>query len=541
MNTFDPINDGSRGEIISLRLSEMDRFVREHAAAREVERAGAPRPYGKHPGREFDLLAELEDLGDLSDPQPEAVLPEIAAFFQGAQRPESKLCLFNLNVLPTVDATAAACMSMIANVNGLMDAFAGEAMLVEQKVARTIGRWAGWPQAMGISCSGGKATMVYALRCAIARADPEAVLRGVARPMVVLCSAGAHYSVEHVASIVGLGAERVRRVPLDHRGSMQPDALRDALEQAHQEGLTVAAIVCCGGTVIDFCCDDLAEVHRIALEHATERNLPMPYLHFDSVIGWLYLALRGLAPSTVEAVLGDGPARMRVDEVLLRAQALEHFDSLGVDMHKTGLCPYTSSFFVGRDRGFMDAMGDGTYQYRGEDFASGRFRAYRYTLENTRPTHGTLAAWVNMVGLGRTGLGAYLADLHDGRAGLEAALRRHGRFAALNTTSLGWEVIFDVPQPERIPGSYRDFAVSFIEHCWRRVFDGHGLPLFSIVPEYHVDHQVELSRVAFVLYPMGRRDDDEWNWVVASISEELDRFTPNGGSAASGAWERPIR
>ncbi|HEX8104879.1 MAG TPA: pyridoxal-dependent decarboxylase [Solirubrobacteraceae bacterium] len=535
-------DDAARRVAIARRLGELGDFLQARAAAGEVPRAGASRPYGKYPAREFDYLAELDALEDFIEPQPDRVADEVAAFFRGAQRPESKLCLFNLNALPTVDATAAACLSLIANVNGLMDAFAGEALLAEQKVARTIGRWAGWPQAMGISCGGGKATMIYALRCAIARADPDAARNGISRPMVVLCSAGAHYSVEHVASIAGLGSGQVRRVALDRRGAMRADSLRDVLDDAHADGALVAAIMCSGGTVIDFCCDDLVEVHRIAREHSARHDVTMPYLHFDSVIGWLYLSLRGLPESLVEGMLGSGAGRERADEVLARAAGLEHFDSLGVDLHKTGMCPYASSFFVGRDRGFMDALGDGSYAYGDVDFRSGSFRTYRFTLENTRSTQGTLAAWVNLVGLGRRGLGAYLADLHEGRDGLEAALHRHGRFAALNTSSLGWEVVFDIPQPSSIGASYREFAISFMEHCWARVARGEGLPLFSIVPEYQIDHQPELSRVAFVLYPMGSRASQEWDWVVRSISEALDEFASEGATRASRTgWERPIR
>jgi hypothetical protein len=267
----------------------------------------------------------------------------------------------------------------------------------------------------------------------------------------------------------------------------------------------------------------------------------MPYLHFDSVIGWLYLAVRGLPGPVVDRVVNDGAGRRRVCEVLARVTALEHFDSLGVDFHKTGMCPYASSFFVGRDRGFMDLLGDGDYSYGDGDFRFGSFRSYRYTLENTRPTHGTLAAWVNLVGLGRSGLGAYLSDLHEGRGGLESALARHGRFTTLNTSSLGWEVVFDIPRPASVRAGYRDFAVSFMEHCWTRVARGDGLPLFSIVPEYHVDHQPEQSRVAFVLYPMGTREAASWDWVVRSISDALDEFAHGGVLPVQGGWERPIR
>ena len=519
----------------------MAEFTQAAAAAGEMSRAGASRPYGKYPARNFNYLAELDALEDTLEPRPDRVLDEVAAFFRGAQRPESELCLFNLNALPTVDAFAAASLSVMANVNGLMDAFAGEAMLVEQKVARTIGRWAGWRESMGISCTGGKATMLYALRCAISRHDPNAARAGISRPMVVLCSAGAHYSVEHAASIVGLGSQRVRRVALDQRGSMRPDALRDVLEDAHANEEVVAAVICSGGTVIDFCCDDLADVRLVVDAYVAEHRVTMPYLHFDSVIGWLYLAMRGLPAPVVDRTVGEGAGRRRVAEVLARMTALDEFDSLGVDLHKTGMCPYASSFFVGRDRGFMDLLGDGDYSYSDEDFRFGSFRSYRYTLENTRSTHGVLAAWVNLVGLGRSGLGAYLADLHEGRRGLESALAHHGRFAALNATSLGWEVVFDIPQPASVQGTYRDFAVSFIEYCWTRVARGEGLPLFSIVPEYQVSHQPEHSRVAFVLYPMGPREPAGWDWIVRSISDALDEFAEGGPLQVRHGWERPIR
>ena len=538
----EPPAGSSWGQAVLHRLSEMDQRVRAQAAAAQVSTPGAPDVHAKYPGREFDYLHELEELDEITEPQPGRVLDEVAAFFRGAQRPESPLCLFNLNVLPTVDATAAACLSVTANVNGLMDEFAGESLLVEQKVARTIGRWAGWPQAMGISCGGGKATMIYALRCAVARVQPQATRQGVRGRLVVLCSSGAHYSVEHVAAIIGLGADYVVRVQLDRRGAMAPDALAVALERAHAEGSTVAAIVCSGGTVIDFCCDDLEQVHRIAERFATTRGVAMPYLHFDSVIGWPHLALLGLPPSDIDDIMRSAPGRDRVDEVLRRCAALPIFDSLGVDMHKSGLCPYASSFFIARDRSFMEALGETDYRYGPSDFRSGSFRAYRYTLENTRPTHGTISAWVNLVGLGRKGFGRYLSDLHAGRAGVEAALRRHGRFEPLNASSLGWEVVFDIPRPSAVGAlGYRDFAIGFIEHCWRRVRDGHGLPLFSIVPEFHVDRDPALTRIAFVLYPMGIRESATWDWVVQAISQELDQFVAAGARTSSGPWEKPIR
>jgi glutamate/tyrosine decarboxylase-like PLP-dependent enzyme len=432
------------------------------------------------------------------------------------------------------------------NVNGLMDAFGGESLLVEQKIARTVGRWAGWPSAMGISCNGGKLTMFYALRCALTRVQPGSLRGGMAGRTVILCSAGAHYSVEHVATLTGIGSENVLRVPLDATGAMRPDALAAMLEAAHGDGATVAAVVCCGGTTIDFCCDDTTAVGRVVDQFVQTHKLQQaPYLHFDGVIGWLYLAFRGVSEAELEETVCDRQTRERIAEALRRAAALERFDSLGADFHKTGLCPYPSSFFIACDRRFMDDLGAGDYRYGPGDFQFGDFRAYRYTLENSRPMMGVLAAWVNLCRLGRAGLRDYLVSLHRARAGLEAAIARHGQFEILNQGSLGWEVVVNLPLNDGgNDGSQPELAIAFIEHCWRRVREGHELPLISIVPQYLVDHDPARSGVAFLIYPMREAEPAVRDAAVLAIGRELEWFRSQRAHAAEPSrdrWEKPIR
>jgi glutamate/tyrosine decarboxylase-like PLP-dependent enzyme len=542
--------DGPWQTAVLKRLGEMDGHLEGVARNAQLPRM-EPGPktvdvFAKFPARDFNYLTELDALETDIPASEEDLLEEVANFFRGAQRPDSPYCLFNMNVLPTVDATAAACLALMRNVNGLMDMFSGESLLVEQKVARTVGRWAGWPGAMGIACNGGKVTMQYALRAAISRAQPQSTRHGIDGRFVVLCSAGAHYSVEHVAASVGIGAENCTRVPLDSSGGMDQQKLREAMEKEYAEGATIAAVVCCGGTIVDFCCDDTAAVREtvdhFARAHALEQT---PYLHFDSVIGWLYLAFRGMSPADLEAAVPEQEIQNRIAEVVHRCSALDQFDSLGVDFHKTGLCPATSSFFIAPDRQFMDDLGSGDYSYGERDFEFGNFRAYRYTFENSRPTQAILSAWVNLRHLGRQGLGAYLVSLHRGRIGLEQAIERHGQFTVLNPSNLGWEVLFDIPFDNfETDSSSDDLAIAFMDHCWKRVREGHELPLFSIVPEYHIDHNPSRSRIAFLLYPMNEHSPEWWDHVITAIATELRRFQEVGGvdvNLRPTAWERPIR
>lgn len=541
-------NDAWSAHVLAT-LAEMDAHVRDAARTREQRASPASssvEPLAKFPATAFDYLAELDELAEPGSASDADLLGEVDEFFRGALRPESPFCLFNSDFRPTVEATAAACLTVMNNVNGLMDAFGGQSLLVEQKIARTVGRWAGWPSAMGISCNGGKLTMFYALRCALSRSQPESLRSGTTGRTVVLCSAGAHYSVEHVAALNGIGSENVLRVPLDASGAMRPEALASMLESAHTSGAVVAAVVCCGGTTIDFCCDDTAEIVNV-VDHFVEAHelSRAPYLHFDGVIGWACLAFRNLSAAELDAQIPDEQTRVRITDVMRRLQGLERFDSLGADFHKTGLCPYPSSFFVAREREFMDELGTGDYTYGPNDFKFGSLRAYRYTLENSRPMMGVLAAWVNLSRIGRAGLRDYLVGLHRARAGLEAAITRHGQFELLNRGSLGWEVVVDLPLDDgEESGPDPDLAIAFIEHCWRRVRDGHDLPLISIVPQYQLDHDPTRSRVAFLLYPMRDAAPELRDAAVAAIAREVQWFRAERAKTRGPAptrWEKPIR
>ncbi|UZW61127.1 pyridoxal phosphate-dependent decarboxylase family protein [Lysobacter enzymogenes] len=538
------------------RTLELDRHVQRRARADLAalpELALAPDARAalgpKYPARAFAYLEEL-DRGDDDAPAAEAaLLDEAARYFRGAIRPQSPHSLFNMVPEPSVEATAAAWLATAYNANSLMDAFGGEALLIEQQVARKIGRWAGWPQAMGISCNGGKFTIMYAIKSALSRIAPESIRDGLPRDLVILCSEGAHYCVEHAASLLGLGSGRCLRVPSGSDGRMRPEALRRMLDEQHAQGRRVAAIVCCGGTTINFNCEDAREVREIADAFARERKLPArPYLHLDSVIGWLYLSLLDADEAQLCERVPDPRSRARIAEVLRRLRGVDGFDSLGVDFHKDGLCPYASSFFVARDRRFMDELGDGSYRYGEQDFQYGQFRAYRYTFENSRPGQGILAAWMNLRRLGRVGYGDYLAGLHQARDALADALQRHGLFRVLNRASLGWELVFEAPfAPDllALAPSRQDLALGFMQECWDRVNAGYDLPLFSIVPGYRIDNDPDAVTTGFLLYPMQQRSDAQWDRAVALIAAQFHDFQarlraqPRALSAS--AFEKPIR
>ncbi|MCB5309672.1 pyridoxal phosphate-dependent decarboxylase family protein [Yersinia massiliensis] len=515
--------------------TELDAYVQRSARANQLklpDLAFAPAALAnlgpKYPSRAFSYFDELERDQSNAPVDDLELFDDVAAYFQGAIRPQSRYSLFNMVPKPSMEATAAAWLATAYNTNSLMDTFGGEALLIEQKVARRIGGWAGWPQAMGIACSGGKSTIMYALKSALSRIAPGSLRTGLPRDLVVLCSEGSHYCVEHAASLLGLGSDNCLRVPSNSDGRMQADTLRDILNEQHALGRRVAAIVCCGGTTINFNCEDTHQVRAIAEAFANEHQLKeRPYLHLDSVIGWLYLTLLNADSAELRQRVPDLRSRERIARVLQLLRGIDGFDSLGVDFHKNGLCPYASSFFVARDRRFMDELGDGTYRYSDKDFQFGQFRAYRYTFENSRQSQGILSAWVNLRQLGRNGYADYLTTLHDARNSLANALERQGLFQVLNKSSMGWELVFEAPFGAdliSLASSYQDLAMSFMQECWARVNAGYDLPLFSVVPDYRIDNDPDAVTTGFLLYPMQQRADHEWDEAVALIATQFHHF-----------------
>ena len=148
------------------RLLEFDEYVQGLTSSGAwVDKRSAPSitPPPRFAQRHFNFLDAVADTQDFALSAPD-LLKEVARFFNGAIRPHSKYALFNIIAEPDVDATAAANLATAYNINCLMEGFAGESLLVEQQVARTVGKWVGWDSAMGIACSGGKITLMYA-RC----------------------------------------------------------------------------------------------------------------------------------------------------------------------------------------------------------------------------------------------------------------------------------------------------------------------------------------------------------------------------------------
>ena len=215
-----------------------------------------------------------------------------------------------------------------------------------------------------------------------------------APPITVVAGAEAHPTLFKALGLLGLGRNRVVRLPVDEQGRFRPDALPD---------LTGPAIVCLqAGNINTGAFDPFVEVCARAHDAGA-------WVHVDGAFG-LWAAA---APS--RAFLTEGMA---------------YADSWATDAHKWLNVPYDSGLAFVRDAAALRAAMAVTAEYL--PTVSDQRNPSDYTPELSRRARG-VEVWAALQSLGRAGL----ADL------VERACRHARRFAE-GLAAAGYQVLNDV-------------------------------------------------------------------------------------------------
>jgi glutamate/tyrosine decarboxylase-like PLP-dependent enzyme len=215
-----------------------------------------------------------------------------------------------------------------------------------------------------------------------------------APPITVVVGDEVHVSLLKALSLLGLGRERVVRVPVDGQGRMRPEAL-PALD-----GLT---IVCAQiGNVNSGACDPVEEICAVAHDAGA-------WVHVDGAFGlWLAAA----------------PARARL------VRGVASADSWATDAHKWLNVPYDSGLVIcRRPEHLRAAMSVSAAYLEGQDM---RGEPYQYTPEMSRRARA-VEVWAALRALGRAGV----ADL------IERSCAHAARFAE-GLRAAGFQVLNEV-------------------------------------------------------------------------------------------------
>jgi glutamate/tyrosine decarboxylase-like PLP-dependent enzyme len=193
--------------------------------------------------------------------------------------------------------------------------------VIEQITGSWLRDLAGLPSTMSVGfvtgCQMASFTALAAARHRVlhhAGWDVEADGLFGAPPIEVIVSEEAHYTITMALRLLGLGGNRVRRIPTDGAGRMRADPLADALRAA--KGKTPRIVCAQAGNVNTGAVDPLADIAELTRENGA-------WLHVDGAFG-----LWGRASASPERAS------------LLRG--IEHADSIATDGHKWLNVPYDS-------------------------------------------------------------------------------------------------------------------------------------------------------------------------------------------------------
>lgn len=155
------------------------------------------------------------------------------------------------------------------------------AVTIEKEVVSWIANAIGCDQFGGILTSGGSSANLMGL--AMAReakiAANESGIR-VKAPHAVYASTEAHMSVSKAVSLLGIGRDNLRLIPVGEDFRMLSEALDQRMRKDEELGITPLAVVATAGTVNTGAIDPLADIAEIASKHQA-------WLHLDGSYGAL--------------------------------------------------------------------------------------------------------------------------------------------------------------------------------------------------------------------------------------------------------------
>ena len=139
--------------------------------------------------------------------------------------------------------------------------------------------------------------------------------------LVAYASSEVHGCVPRAFEMSGIGSDQLRRIPVNHLGQIDVDALEQTILRDRQEGFVPFLVIGSAGTVNTGAVDDLAALRRIADGYDL-------HFHVDGALGALGILSPDLAPLFA---------------------GIDSCDSLAFDFHKWGQVPYDAGFLLVRD------------------------------------------------------------------------------------------------------------------------------------------------------------------------------------------------
>jgi L-2,4-diaminobutyrate decarboxylase len=406
----------------------------------EIPILGQASPNDYAAGQQAKLGAGLGSL--------EQVTEELVGYLQGMTISSHPRTQQNVVAPPSIPSLIGVLLASLYNPNLVSDEYGRRVALAEVEVVAMVADLVGFDpaQAGGVFTFGGTGTSLYGVKIGLEKAVPGAMKQGVHGDLVLFASDASHYCRHNIAGWLGLGTNQLCTIPTQDDNSIDLVQLGARARQALQAGKKIVGFIATVGSTDAFGLDDLQEMVALRDQLVEEFHLTYrPHLHADAVIGWAWSVFRDY--SWEENPLGF---RLRTVRALAGAvRQIRHLhlaDSLGVDFHKTGFCPYIASLFLAKNRDDFQLLARDTYDMP-YLYQYGEYRPGVFTLETSRSGAGVLSALANLRLMGREGWQALLGHLVEMAQLLREHLDGHESTTVLNRANFGPVTVFRIYPP----------------------------------------------------------------------------------------------
>ncbi len=214
-------------------------------------------------------------------------------------------------------------MASVLNQNVTAWRSAPSATAMERQVLRWIDELVGFDaNGQGVLTSGGSAANTTAIAAAVVLAGRSGNSSRIPRDRITMyVSSEGHLSLIKAAGVLGIADDKVRRIPVDARRRLRPDALHEFIVRDVEGGFTPACICASAGTANSATIDPLDEVADVAERHGV-------WLHIDGAYG--------------------APAAMTRQYAWMR-RSFARADSVSIDPHKWLFAPLDVGCLLFRD------------------------------------------------------------------------------------------------------------------------------------------------------------------------------------------------
>ncbi len=352
------------------------------------------------------------------------------------------------NVIPpsSISSILAFIATAIYNPNIIEDEYSARFAEAEIESIAMLSDLIGYdPQASGgLFTFGGTGTIFYGCKLGIEKIfNGRAMIEGIREDVKIVASNSSHYSKLNVAGWLGIGTKNLVTIPTTHENEMSLIALEEYLRNAFDREEKIATIIATLGTTDAFGIDDLTTIVRLRDKLTEEYQLEHPpHIHADSVIGWSWAVFKDY--DFKSNPLGFHSRTLRsLQDSLERMRSFHMADSLGIDFHKTGYCPYISSAFIVKNRKDLTLLSRAPEQMP-YLYQFGYYHPGIYTLECSRSGAGALAGLANIRLFGKQGYRVLIGHVVEMSEMLRERLEAYPFIHVLNDYNYGPVTLFRV-------------------------------------------------------------------------------------------------